>query len=75
MGEMEILSDFDPDEMVSAPAVSAGSISLRTAVKKIMQLPPDAQLAAAIFRERGNDPTLLSITHIRELARRPGFTT
>jgi hypothetical protein len=62
-------------QMVSAPAVSAGSISLRTAVKKIMQLAPDAQLGAAIFREHGKNPTLLNITHIRELARALGLTT
>jgi hypothetical protein len=40
-----------------------------------MQLPLDAQLAAAIFRKHGKNPTLLNITYIRELARHLGFTT
>jgi hypothetical protein len=62
---------FDPEEIVSAPIVTAGPLTLRTAVRKIVAMTPADQALATVFRS--GEPSCLTIDDIKTLATRPEF--
>jgi hypothetical protein len=61
----------DPEEIVSAPIITAAPLTLRTAVRKILTLTPTRQSFAEIFRSEKS--SVLTIDDIRALATRPEF--
>jgi hypothetical protein len=63
--------NIDPEEMVSAPHLQGGAITMRKAVRKTMAMPPFQQGLVEIFRSGQPEP--LTINDIRILAERPEF--
>jgi hypothetical protein len=59
---------YDPDEDVR---FNGAKMSLRSAVAKVMALPPDDRLGATIFRN--GEPPTLDRAEIEEIADLPGF--
>jgi hypothetical protein len=59
---------FDPDEDVT---LNGAKMSLRSAVAKVMALPPDDRIGATIFRN--GDPPILDRAQIEDIADLPGF--
>jgi hypothetical protein len=63
--------NIDPNEEVSLGSLQGGLLTLRKAVKKIMAMPPLDQSAVEVYRK--DQPDILTIKEIRELAMRPEF--
>jgi hypothetical protein len=59
---------FDPDEDVT---FNGAKISLRSAVAKVMALPPDDRIGATI--SRNGEPPILERADIEDIADLPGF--
>lgn len=60
---------YDPDEIVTL--YGHGPMTLKTAVTRVMALPPQERATATIFRE--GEPPILDATQIEAVARLPGF--
>jgi|EndMetStandDraft_5_1072996.scaffolds.fasta_scaffold1457448_2 hypothetical protein len=54
---------FDPDEIVTL--YGQGKMTLRTAVRKVLDLDPHDRTGATIFRE--GDPAILDLSEIEKL--------
>jgi hypothetical protein len=63
---------FDPEEIVSCPVLTAGPLTLRTAVCKVVAMSPDQQAFATIFRSE--EPSVLTWDDIKALASQPDFS-
>ena len=61
--------DYDPDEIVTLHGHA--KMTLKTAVAKVMALPPQERATATIFRE--GEPSILDAAQIEAIARIPGF--
>jgi hypothetical protein len=59
---------FDPDEDVT---LNGAKMTLRSAVAKVMALPPDDRMGATIFRN--GEPSTLDRTQIEVIADLLGF--
>ena len=59
---------FDPDEDVT---FDGAKMTLRSAVAKVMALPPDDRIGVTIFRNC--DPSSLDRAQIEDIADLPGF--
>jgi hypothetical protein len=59
---------FDPDEDVT---LNGAKMTLRSAVAKVMALPPDDRIGVAIFRN--GDPSMLDRAQIEDIADLLGF--
>lgn len=59
--------DFDPEEIGNFPG--RGMLSLRSAIKEITARPPEGRKLVSLYRDRGKEPSILTIGAIEELAK------
>jgi hypothetical protein len=63
---------YDPDEIVRWPGL--GYMSLKTAVRRVMELSLDDRMHVALFRDAGKEPSAIGIIAIQEIAKLPAFS-
>jgi hypothetical protein len=59
---------YDPNEIVT---LNSAKLTLKTAVAKVIALPPQERVTVTIFRE--GEPPTLDAAQIEDIARLPGF--
>ena len=62
---------FDPAEIVRWAGI--GDLTLRTAVRRIMSLPPEKRVGILLYRDGDKTPASFDVNRIEQLAALPEF--